>query len=87
MPKLDGMELLRRTQGLTPGPHIVLVTAHGSERHAVEAMKLGALDYFRKPFEEQEILGVLRRAIATLSGAGEHPLRLVTGPCRANPLR
>ena len=66
MPKVDGMELLRRAQGLTPRPHIVLVTAHGSERHAVEAMKLGALDYFRKPFNEQESLGVVRRAIATV---------------------
>ena len=47
MPKLDGMELLRRTQALTPPPRIILLTAHGSERHAVEAMKLGALDYFR----------------------------------------
>ncbi len=66
MPRLDGMELLRRAQGISPKPHIVLVTAHGSERHAVEAMKLGALDYFRKPFNEQEILGVVRRAIATI---------------------
>ncbi|HEY5956145.1 MAG TPA: sigma-54 dependent transcriptional regulator [Polyangiaceae bacterium] len=66
MPKVDGMELLRRSQSLTPRPRIVLVTAHGSERHAVEAMKLGALDYFRKPFNEQEIVGVVRRAIGTI---------------------
>lgn len=72
MPKLDGMELLRRTQGLTPRPHIVLVTAHGSERHAVDAMKLGALDYFRKPFNEQEILGVVRRAVATVELKNEN---------------
>jgi DNA-binding NtrC family response regulator len=66
MPRLDGMELLRRAQGLTPPPRIVLLTAHGSERHAVEAMKLGALDYFRKPFEVDEVLAVVRRAVATL---------------------
>ncbi len=66
MPKLDGMELLRRTQALTPPPRIILLTAHGSERHAVEAMKLGALDYFRKPFEVDEVLTVVRRSITTL---------------------
>lgn len=66
MPNVDGMELLRRTQALTPPPRIILLTAHGSERHAVEAMKLGALDYFRKPFEVDEVLTVVRRSIATL---------------------
>ncbi len=66
MPKLDGMELLRRAQALIPPPRVILLTAHGSERHAVEAMKLGALDYFRKPFEVDEVLTVVRRAIATL---------------------
>jgi two-component system, NtrC family, response regulator HydG len=67
MPRLDGMELLRRAQTLTPPPRIVMLTAHGSERHAVEAMKLGAYDYFRKPFEVDEVLAVVRRAVATLS--------------------
>jgi DNA-binding NtrC family response regulator len=66
MPKLDGMELLRRAQAFTPSTRIILLTAHGSERHAVEAMKLGALDYFRKPFEVEEVLTVVRRSIATL---------------------
>jgi two-component system response regulator HydG len=66
MPRMDGMEFLRRTQAMVPPPRVVLLTAHGSERHAVEAMKLGALDYFRKPFDVEEILKVIRRSIATL---------------------
>ncbi len=66
MPRLDGMELLRRTQAMVPQPRIILLTAHGSERHAVEAMKLGALDYFRKPFDVDEVLTVVRRSVATL---------------------
>jgi two-component system response regulator HydG len=67
MPRLDGMELLRRAQELAPPPRIILLTAHGSERHAVEAIKLGALDYFRKPFDVEEVLTVVRRAVATLA--------------------
>jgi DNA-binding NtrC family response regulator len=67
MPRMDGMELLRRMQTMTPPPRTVMLTAHGSERHAVEAMKLGAFDYFRKPFEVDEVLAVVRRAVGTLA--------------------
>jgi two-component system response regulator HydG len=67
MPRVDGMEFLRRAQALSPAPRIILLTAHGSERHAVEAMKLGALDYFRKPFDVEEVLKVVRRSLATLT--------------------
>jgi DNA-binding NtrC family response regulator len=42
---------------------VVLITAQGSERDAVEAMKAGAYDYFRKPFETDELLAVVRRAV------------------------
>ncbi|HTP52895.1 MAG TPA: sigma-54 dependent transcriptional regulator [Anaeromyxobacteraceae bacterium] len=63
MPRLDGMELLRRLSARAPAPRVVLITAHGSERQAVEAMKSGAYDYFRKPFETEELLAVVRRAL------------------------
>jgi DNA-binding NtrC family response regulator len=63
MPKLDGMALLSRLQAESPVPRVVLITAHGSERQAVAAMKAGAFDYFRKPFEMEELLAVVRRAV------------------------
>ena len=66
MPKVDGLELLRRVRGMTPPIPVIVLTAHGSERQAVEAMKLGALDYFRKPFDVDEVLAVVRRAVQTL---------------------
>ncbi|GMU59694.1 MAG: sigma-54-dependent Fis family transcriptional regulator [Myxococcaceae bacterium] len=67
MPGLDGLQLLSRVQALPePRPPVVLVTAHGSERHAVEAMKQGALDYFTKPFELEVVLGVVRRALGAV---------------------
>jgi len=62
MPRLDGMELLHRLLDRVSPPRVVLITAHGSERQAVEAMKAGAWDYFRKPFENEELLAVVRRA-------------------------
>jgi len=67
MPKLDGLGLLARLQALPePRPHVVLLTAHGNERLAVEAMKRGAYDYFRKPFELDDVLAVVRRALGTV---------------------
>jgi two-component system response regulator HydG len=45
---------------------VILITAHGSERAAVEAMKRGAYDYFRKPFEPDELLQVVERAVASV---------------------
>jgi len=63
MPKLDGMGLLARLRQSAPLLKVVLITAHGSERQAVAAMKAGAFDYFRKPFEMDELLVVVRRAV------------------------
>jgi DNA-binding NtrC family response regulator len=63
MPRLDGMGLLRELMTRTPPPRVVLITAHGSERQAVEAMKAGAYDYFKKPFETEDLLGVVRRSM------------------------
>ena len=52
MPKLDGLGLLDKVRAIAePRPPVILVTAHGNERLAVEAMKRGAWDYFRKPFD------------------------------------
>jgi DNA-binding NtrC family response regulator len=72
MPGLDGLALLRALAGRTPAPRVVLLTAHGSERQAVEAMKAGAYDYFRKPFDVEELLAVVRRALETVRLAHEN---------------
>jgi DNA-binding NtrC family response regulator len=72
MPGIDGMELLRRLSALPRPPRVVVVTAHGSERQAVEAMKAGAYDYFRKPFEKDELLAVVRRALDAVRLAEEN---------------
>ncbi len=49
MPRLSGMELLRRVRAKNPEMEVVVLTAHGSVDTAVEAMKLGAFDYLTKP--------------------------------------
>jgi len=63
MPRIDGMELVKRLHGQPRAPRVIVVTAHGSERFAVEAVKAGAYDYFRKPFDVDELLAVVTRAL------------------------
>lgn len=65
MPGADGMAVLRRAVELHPGINVVMITAHGSEAAAVEAMKQGAFDYFAKPFDVDEIADVVTRATET----------------------
>ena len=55
LPGMDGMEVLRRLRSGHPAASVVLLTAHGSVEAAVEAMKLGAVDFLQKPFAPQEI--------------------------------
>jgi diguanylate cyclase (GGDEF)-like protein len=63
MPKMDGMEFLRRAKHLTPGLDVILMTGYASVDVAVEAMKLGALDFITKPFNMDHVRIVAARAI------------------------
>jgi DNA-binding NtrC family response regulator len=75
MPDLTGLDLIRHlAQHVAPGdrPQVVLMTAHATVESAIEAMKLGALDYLQKPFEVDELLVVVRRAVELQRLRGEH---------------
>lgn len=63
LPDMDGIEVLERIRALDEHLDVILVTAVQTVRTAVAAMKLGAFDYLTKPFEEEEILSVVRRAL------------------------
>ena len=77
MAPMDGLELLRTLHQELPKLKVILVTAHGSERHAVEAMKLGAFDYFKKPFDLDELMAVVGRALESLR-LSEENARLIS---------
>ena len=63
MPGEDGMVLLQELRPDPDAPAVIMITAHGSERVAVEAMKAGAYDYLAKPYELDELRLVVSRAI------------------------
>lgn len=62
MPRMGGFQVLEKAQTLDSAPLMVMITAYGSERIAVEAMKLGAYDYVTKPFKLDELRLLLSRA-------------------------
>jgi two-component system response regulator AtoC len=66
MPDMTGIDLIRELVASTPEterPQILMMTAHATIESAIEAMKLGALDFLQKPFEVDELLVVVRRAL------------------------
>ena len=63
LPGMDGLEALQHIKALDEHVEVILVTAVRTVRTAVTAMKLGAFDYLTKPFEEEEVLGLVRRAL------------------------
>jgi two-component system response regulator AtoC len=72
MPRLDGMELLRRVVAEYEDLPVVVITAHGTVGSAVEAVKLGAFDYIEKPFEDKVIREVVAKAVAHFEASASH---------------
>lgn len=70
MPKIDGMEVLRKVRKLSPMTHVIVITAYGTVNTAVEAMKEGACDFIMKPFSLEDIEAVVRRSLGKNGGNG-----------------
>jgi len=62
MPGIDGLEGLKRFRAKVPDVPVILVTAFATVETAIEAMKAGAFDYLKKPFEPEELELVVARA-------------------------
>jgi DNA-binding NtrC family response regulator len=69
MPGMDGMELMRRAKDVDPDLPIVMITAYAEIHGAVRAIKAGAHDYLSKPFNNEEVVRVIHRALS------EHELK------------
>ncbi|MBT5305779.1 MAG: sigma-54-dependent Fis family transcriptional regulator, partial [Candidatus Scalindua sp.] len=67
MPKINGIQVLEEINRMESPPMIVIVTAYGSERVAVDAMKKGAYDYIAKPYEIDELRLIAKHAFEKLS--------------------
>jgi DNA-binding NtrC family response regulator len=65
MPGMDGIEVLRKALAIDPNLAGIIMTGQGTIPSAVEAMKVGAMDYVLKPFELRTMLPILERCLAT----------------------
>jgi two-component system response regulator AtoC len=65
MPDVDGTQVLNSLRAQDPSVPVLMLTAHGSERVAVAAMKAGAYDYIPKPFDPEELVLAVKRGIET----------------------
>jgi two-component system response regulator PilR (NtrC family) len=63
MPDGNGLELLRKVKEENARVPVIMITAHTSTDDAVEAMKAGAIDYIKKPFDNDELVLIVRRAL------------------------
>ena len=63
MPDIDGIELLKRLKAGGSLFPVVIMTGHGDVPLAVEAMKLGAVDFLEKPFEDDRLIGMIEAAL------------------------
>src|SRR5213595_811500 len=69
---VGGMQVLEHARAVDPDLAVIMITAHGSEKIAVQAMKLGATDYVPKPFDNDELRVVVRRVAETVLLRREH---------------
>jgi two-component system response regulator FixJ len=63
MPDMSGIDLLRRIKELKVGVPVIVITGHGDVALAVEAMKIGAADFFEKPFNDDQLVASVRAAL------------------------
>ncbi|HMR67012.1 MAG TPA: response regulator [Anaerolineae bacterium] len=63
LPGLSGLEVLRRVAEIRPDIRVILISAHGTVENAVEAMRLGAVDFIQKPFVPKELRDIVTRVL------------------------
>lgn len=62
MPRMDGLEALKKIRGEDPGSRVVMCSSLGDQEKILEAIRLGAADYVVKPFRKERLLSAVRKA-------------------------
>jgi DNA-binding NtrC family response regulator len=78
MPGVDGMDLLAQINQKFPKLPVVMLTASTTVKTAVEAMKIGAVDYLNKPYDVDELLSLIEEVFAKGSKGRSEPTKIIT---------
>lgn len=76
MPEITGIDLLRRVKELNLDLPVIVITGHGDISLAVEAMKIGAVDFLEKPFDDDLLLAAVRSALNKEADSAKHKAEL-----------
>ena len=76
MPEITGIDLLRRVKELGLDLPVIVITGHGDISLAVEAMKIGAVDFLEKPFDDDTLLEAVRASLTRTAGTAERNAEL-----------
>jgi DNA-binding NtrC family response regulator len=88
MPEVSGLDLLRKVKTMAPQTPVILLTAYGTIRNAVDAMRYGAYDYLLKPFSSESLENVVRRALDSAPGKNDKTSHTIItqDPCFSHTL-
>lgn len=86
MPGMSGLDLVRRLNDLKVTTPVVVMTGHADVPMAVEAMKAGVLDFVEKPFSDDHLIGIVRKAIEMGGRTGERAAELAVAQTRLERL-
>ena len=76
MPEITGIDLLRRVKEFNADLPVIVITGHGDISLAVEAMKIGAVDFLEKPFDDDLLLAAVRAALSHDADVGKRKAEL-----------
>jgi len=76
MPEITGIELLKQVRRQKPDLPVIVITGHGDVALAVEAMKVGAIDFLEKPFDDDVLIAAVKSALNNVADAGKRKAEL-----------
>jgi two-component system response regulator FixJ len=76
MPNITGIDLLRHVKEFNPDLPVIVITGHGDISLAVDAMKLGAVDFLEKPFDDDQLLAAVHSALSQDADTGKRKAEL-----------
>jgi len=76
MPDITGIEVLKRVKEVNPDLPVIVITGHGDISLAVEAMKIGAVDFLEKPFDDDLLLAAVKSGLSRDADAGKRKAEL-----------